>query len=86
MKYKGFEIQPSYYVGTNFRVLADGRCVDRKPTKQDVEYYEVFDPMENGRRFFAENDVQTCKDEIDRILGEMGMPDNTPESWAKLES
>ena len=85
MKYKGFEIEPSYFVGSTFVITKDDQVKDRKPTRKDVEYYEVFDPMENGKRSFAEDDIKTCKQEIDRILGIMGMKDNKPETWAKLE-
>lgn len=77
-------LEPSYYVGSTCRLTKEGRWVDRVPTKKDIEYWEIRDPMENMRRHGAETTLQECKDRVDDLLKEMGMKDNTPESWDKL--
>lgn len=85
MKYKGFNITPFYHVGSTYR-LVNGRRIDRKPTSKDIAYYEIYDPMENNRRHGAEFTIKECKQRIDEMLKEMGMKDNTQESWDKLEN
>lgn len=83
MKYKGFIIEPSYYVGSDF-TIKNGKILPRKPTKKDIEYYNVLDPMEDMKKYCAENTIQECKDEIDRLLKVLGMNSNSPKDWAKL--
>jgi len=84
MKYKGFLIKPSYTPGSHYRMPNDGSIIDRKPTSKDVEYYEIFDPMENDNRFMACDSIAECKQEIDSVLLKMNMKDNKQESWDKL--
>jgi len=86
MKYKGFILEPSYYAGSNFRILKDGQVIPRVQTAADIEYWEIYDPMENNRRHGAEFTLEECKDRIDDLLKELDMPDNTPKSWKKLET
>ena len=84
LKYKGFEIEAVYHSGADFRVLADGRLVDRKPTKIDISHYDINDPM-TGKRHCAEYTVAECKTTIDSLLSTLNMVDNSPEAWIKLE-
>ena len=83
MKYKGFVIEPSYYVGSDF-TIKNGEVIPRKPTKKDIEYYNILDPMENMRKYCAENTIQDCKAEIDQLLMILRMDSNSPKEWAKL--
>lgn len=83
MKYKGFIIEPSYYVGSDF-TIKNGKVIPRKPTKKDIEYYNILDPMEGMKKYCAENTIQECKDEIDRLLLKLNMKSNSPSEWAKL--
>lgn len=82
MNYKGYKIVPHYGIC----LKSDGfeGYVDRKPTSKDIEWYDVLDPMDNDKRAFAETDIKTCKAEIDRILGVIGMPDNKKATWEAL--
>lgn len=84
MKYKGFIIEPSYYVGSDF-TIKNGKVISRKPTKKDIEYYNILDPMEGMKKYCAENTVTECKAEIDRLLQVLSMKSNTPREWAKLD-
>ena len=89
MKYKGFIIQPVYN-----SVIRDGKLWDmdkrgldvwRNPYKSDIDCYEILDPMENDKRWIAEDSVIECKATIDAFLQKVGMKDNSPKSWAKLD-
>lgn len=84
MKYKGFIIEPSYCVGSDF-TINNGKTIPRKPTKKDIEYYNILDPMEDMKRYCAENTIRECKSEIDRLLKVLGMDSNSPKEWAKLK-
>lgn len=84
-KYKGFVLEPVFYVGSGCKTLRCGRIVERTQTRHDIEYWEIIDPMENNRRHGAETTLQECKDRIDAMLKDMNMKDNTPASWAALE-
>ena len=83
MKYKGFIIEPHYTVGSDF-TIKNGEVVSRKPTKNDIEYYNIFDPMENMCKYCAENTIAECKAEIDRLLKVLNMKSNTAGEWSKL--
>ena len=84
MKYKGFIVSPVYYVTAGWDIDKNGVVYDKKKTAKDIEYYEILDPMENGKCHCAENSIAECKAEIDRLLLLLNMKDNTPASWAKL--
>lgn len=84
MKYKGFVIEPSYYVGSDF-TIKNGKVIPRKQTVKDIEYYNILDPMENMRKYCAENTIAECKSEIDRLLQVLNMKSNAPREWAKLD-
>jgi len=84
MKYKGFIVSPVYYVTAGWNIDKNGVVYDKKKTAKDIEYYEILDPMENGKRYCAENSIAECKAEIDRLLTVLNMRDNTPASWAKM--
>lgn len=84
MRYKGFVIEASYVVGSDF-TIKNGAVIPRTPTKNDVEYYNILDPMENMRKYCAENTIRECKTEIDRLLQILNMKSNTPSEWAKLD-
>lgn len=86
MKYRGFVITPEYNCGAHFKILkGSGAVVDRKPTKADIEYYVIYDPMENMGRWGAGDDVYDCKKQIDSLLRKMGMKSNLPKEWEKLD-
>ena len=78
MKYRGFIITPCYTVGSTFKITADGRVINRRPTRSDIEYYEIIDPLENDSRHGAEDTIPLCKERIDRLLNTLGMKSNTP--------
>ena len=84
MKYKGFIIEPHYTVGSDF-TIKNGAVIPRKPTKNDVEYYNILDPVENMRKYCAEDTIAECKAEIDRLLQVLNMKSNAPSEWVKLE-
>lgn len=85
MKYKGFNILVHYCIAANWKLNKFDQVVNRIPKKEDIEYYEVFDPMENNDRWIAENTIAQCKGTIDQFLLSVGMKDNTQCSWDKLE-
>ena len=82
--YKGFNIEPVYHAGTDFRILRNGAVVPRKQTKVDIAYYDINDPM-TGKKHCAEDTVAECRATIDALLTVLDMPDNLPSTWAKLE-
>lgn len=84
MKYKGFVIEPSYFVGSDF-TIKHGKVISRKQTAKDIEYYNILDPMEDMKRYCAENTIQECKAEIDRLLLKLNMNSNSLSDWAKLK-
>ena len=61
MKYKGYTIEPVYFVGSTFKVLSDGRVVSRKPTKVDIEYYDIYEPDNDSQRIGVGLTVEECK-------------------------
>lgn len=83
MKYKGFIIQAVPLL--DYKPDPKSKSGQWKTVKVGIEYYEVIDPMDNDNRFFAENTMQECKSEIDRILKVLGMKDNTKKSWDLLD-
>ena len=85
INYKGFTIEPSFCIGSDFIILKDGTCKSRKQMSKDIEYWGIYDPMENNRRHGAEKTLKDCKERINNLLKEMGMEDNTLDSWKKLE-
>ena len=84
MEYKGFTITPSYVTGSDYRINKHGQTVDRNPTNKDIEYYELFDPMDNDSRFGAEYTIKECKQRIDDLLISIGMKDNKQATWDKI--
>lgn len=84
MNYRGFIIQPHYSVGSDFTVK-NGQVIDRKPTKKDIEYYDILDPMEDMRKHCAESTLEECKETIDKLLKLLNMKSNLPCEWAKLD-
>jgi hypothetical protein len=86
MRYKGFIINPVYSLCADWRLDKHGSVVAKRVKPSDIEYYEVLDPIENGKRFFAENTIVDCQREINRILHNLGMKDNTQKSWDLLEN
>lgn len=85
MKYRGYEILPVYFTGSNCRFFADGRCVDRKPTSKDVEYYRVVDPLTSRFQEYGCSSIGACKTAIDGTLKLLGLKSNLPKEWAKLD-
>lgn len=59
-------------------------CYERM-TEEEKSNFGMDDPMENGKRYCAENSISECKAEIDRLLTVLNMHDNTPASWAKID-
>lgn len=84
MRYKGFIINPVYSACADWRLDKHESVVAKGVKSSDIEYYEVLDPIDGGKRFFAENTIAECKSEIDRILVILGMKDNTKKSWDSL--
>lgn len=84
MKYKGFIISPVYSICADWKLDKHNTVVPKKKTAKDIEYYEILDPMEDDKRYCAENSISECKAEIDRLLIVLNMKDNTPTSWPKL--
>ena len=68
MKYKGFEIVPVYSICSDWRITEDGKITPRKVTPKDIEYYEILDPLEGGKRWIAESTIKECKATIDAFL------------------
>ena len=86
MRYKGFIINPVYSLCADWRLNKHGSVVAKRVKPADIEYYEVLDPIDGGKRFFAENTIVDCQREINRILVKLGMKDNTKKSWDLLEN
>jgi hypothetical protein len=86
MRYKGFIIKRVYSVGSDFTVTSNNTIKNRRPKKEDIEYYEILDPMEDNNRWIAEDTVAECKESIDKFLKKVGMKDNLKSSWKKLEN
>ena len=84
MKYRGFIISPVYSICADWKLDKNNTIVPKKKATKDIEYYEILDPMENGKRYCAENSIIECKAEIDRLLIVLNTKDNTPTSWSKL--
>lgn len=84
MKYRGFVIIAHYATGSDFDIK-NGQIVTRNPKKQDIEYYNILDPMENMRKHCAESTIVECKATIDALLLTLGMVSNSPKEWAKLD-
>lgn len=76
MKYKGFVIIPSYLTGSTFTISNTGIVKDRKPTSKDIEYYEIFDPLEGMNRWGAEYSISECKQTIRNYLSKVGLKTN----------
>ena len=85
MKYKGFVIEKRYSICADWKLNAQGQVVSRRPRKEDIECYDIFDPMDNGERFCSEDSVEECKAQIRSLLAKMNMKDNSPQSWAALD-
>jgi hypothetical protein len=73
MKYKGFEIEPIYHVGSTFTVKDSGEVVDRKPTSKDIAYYMIYD---QGKPWIPENTMAECKATINNFLTKYGWKTN----------
>lgn len=84
MKYRGFVIVPHFAVGSDFNIR-NGVVIARKPTKKDIEYYDILDPIEDMRKHCSEGSVAECKAEVDRLLSVLNMNSNSPSEWAKLD-
>lgn len=85
IKFKGFVIQRVYCAGSDFHVTDDGQIKPRRPSKEDIDYYEILDPMEGMKRWIAEDTLENCKVTINRFLFDVGMKSNVPREWAKLD-
>ena len=85
MRYKGYVLEVTYVVGSTFRFLKDGRCVDRKPTSKDIEGYDIYDPFHPGGRAGGEATLKEAKARIDEDLLGTGLKNNTLKEWQKLE-
>ncbi len=81
MNYKGFEIAPVYFVGSDFKVGQNGTII---PTKPVVQYYQIIDPKD-GTVQDTNVSRDECKQIIRDLLQKLGMKDNTNKSWEKLE-
>ena len=84
MKYKGFVIAPVYSMCADWKLDKNGTVVPKRKLKSDIEYYEILDPMQDNKRWIAENSVFDCRYEIDIFLRSAGMKDNSQKSWDLL--
>ena len=84
MKYKGFEIYPVYALGSTFTIDDHGVVRDRNPTSKDIEYYTIYDPIDD-RDWIKENTINECKATINAYLKKVGMKSNAQSEWDKLE-
>jgi len=75
MKYKGFVILPEYHAGADFKVV-NSVVIPRKPRKQDVAYYVIYDPLNGMKRWIAEDTVVECKKTIDEFLEKNNLKKN----------
>jgi hypothetical protein len=75
MKYKGFEIYPVYLTGSQWREDKHGQFHERKPTSKDIEYYTIYDPVEN-QEWISDFNVKQCKKHIDLFLEKVGEKKN----------
>ncbi len=76
MKYKGFIILPEYHTGSDFKLNKHGEVIPRKPTKADIAYYIIFDPVEDMKMWIAESTVAECKATINQFLAKAGLKRN----------
>lgn len=76
MKYKGFVIEPSYLTGSDFKITKNGILKERKPTSKDIEYYVIYDPINNMNKWIVEFTIKECKQTIDEFLTKTGMRSN----------
>lgn len=63
MRFRGYSIEPSYFVGSTFRMLESGKCIPRKPRKKDVEYYEIYE-QGVSHRVGVEYTIAECRETI----------------------
>ena len=81
MKYKGFDIRPHYSMCADWDLDENDQVVGRTPKEEDVEWYDIFDPMRNDERWISCDTIEECKVCIDRYLLKVDMKDNTQSSW-----
>ena len=84
MKYKGFEIKAVRSLCADWKIDKHGQVVDRNPNKEDIEWYEILDPMEDNERWICCYTSKQCKEEIDKFLARVNMKDNKQASWDKI--
>lgn len=58
----GYSCFPVYCVGSNFNVTEDNRITPRRPKKEDIEYYQIFEP--DGSEYMRCLTIQECKEEV----------------------
>ena len=84
MKYKGFNIKAYYSLCSDWKLDKNDRVVECEPTSQDIQWYDIFDPMCNGERWVSCDTIEECKVFIDSYLLKVNMKDNTLASWNKI--
>ena len=84
LKHKGFDIKPSYSICADWKLSTLGEVVGCAPKKDDIEWYDIFDPMCNDERWISCDTIRECKMLIDSYLEDVGMKDNTLASWNKI--
>lgn len=65
MYYHGYKIEAQYLPGSNFRVLKDGRVVDKHP--KDVDFYYVTETITGWRHANCAS-IPEAKKLIDRTI------------------
>lgn len=65
MYYKGFEIKPQYLPGSDFKILLDGRIVNRKPT--EIDFYTITE-IETGWNHVNATSYNSAKKIIDELM------------------
>lgn len=86
MRFKGFNIVPHYSVCADWKIAeSTGGVVPKSKSSEDIEYYEILDPINNDNRWIAEFTISECKETINQWLMSVNMKDNSPKSWERLE-
>lgn len=65
MYYKGYKIEAQYLPGSNFRILSDGRVVDKKP--KDVDFYYVTQTLTGWRHANCKS-ISEAKEMINKTI------------------
>ena len=82
-RYKGYKISPVYAVGSDWDYTKEGVEKTRRRKKEDIEYFECYDPIEDNIQFVCSTNDKAKRD-IDDLLIKLGVPDNRPNTWKRF--